>query len=158
MNEFIARHAERITGVLSGFDRLVFRGTLRPISYPEGMMGYLSGNNVRQDGEVPKSFRGEVVTDLKVAGRRRADQAPREWEFGEVVRQGVHGTSPGSVLRAETAIHQAGEFRVYRRKEGDQKGKKSWRVLRGGVAGPAPPRGDFATSHGALSGCAGRCG
>ncbi len=47
MNEFIARHAERITGVLSGFDRLVFRGTLRPISYPEGMMGYLSGNNVR---------------------------------------------------------------------------------------------------------------
>jgi len=44
MNEFIARHAERITGVLSGFDRLVFRGMLRPISYPEGMMGYLSSN------------------------------------------------------------------------------------------------------------------
>jgi hypothetical protein len=156
MNEFIARHAERITGVLSGFDRLVFRGTLRPISYPEGMMGYLSGNNVRQDGEVPKSFRGEVVTDLK-------------WrEEGVRIKHRVNGnsvklydkafTGVGSVLRAETAIHQAGEFRVYRRKEGDQKGKKSWRVLRGGVAGPAPPRGDFATSHGALSGCAGRCG
>src|SRR5216684_8752514 len=42
MKEFIARHAQGIAGVLSGFDRLVFRGTLRPISYPEGMMGYLS--------------------------------------------------------------------------------------------------------------------
>jgi len=39
MNEFIAKHAEGIAGVLSGFDRLVFRGTLRSISYPEGMMG-----------------------------------------------------------------------------------------------------------------------
>ncbi len=47
MNEFIARHAQGIAGVLSGFDRLVFRGTLRPISYPEGMMGYLSGHSVR---------------------------------------------------------------------------------------------------------------
>jgi len=43
-------------------------------------------------------------------------------------------TGVGSVLRAETTIHHAGEFRVYRRKEGDPKGKKSWRVLRGGVA------------------------
>ncbi len=38
------------------------------------------------------------------------------------------------VLRAETTIHRGGEFRVYRRKEGDSKGKKSWCVLRGGVA------------------------
>ena len=43
-------------------------------------------------------------------------------------------TAVGSVLRAETSIHHGGEFRVYRRKEGDSKGKKSWRVLRGGVA------------------------
>src|SRR5260370_36778319 len=49
MNEFIARHAQGITGVLSGFDRLVFRGTLRPISYPEGMMGYLSGNRLNPE-------------------------------------------------------------------------------------------------------------
>ena len=39
MKEFIAKHAEGIAGVLSGFDRLVFRGTLRPISYPEGRKG-----------------------------------------------------------------------------------------------------------------------
>jgi hypothetical protein len=47
MQEFIAKHREEITGVLSGFDRLIFRGTLRSISYPEGMMGYLWAKQVR---------------------------------------------------------------------------------------------------------------
>jgi len=90
------------------------------------------GRPVRLDGEVPKSFRGEVVSELK-------------WrEEGVRIKHSVNGnsvklydkafTAVGSVLRAETTIHQAGEFRVYRRKEGDRKGKKSWRVLRGGVA------------------------
>jgi hypothetical protein len=39
MQEFIAKHKEEIAEVLSCFDRLVFRGTLRSISYAEGMMG-----------------------------------------------------------------------------------------------------------------------
>jgi hypothetical protein len=47
MDELIAKHREEIAGVLSGFDRLIFRGTLRSISYPEGMMGYLWANQVR---------------------------------------------------------------------------------------------------------------
>ena len=46
MKEFIAKHKEEIAGMLSGFDRLVFRGTLRSMSYPEGMMGYLWANQV----------------------------------------------------------------------------------------------------------------
>jgi hypothetical protein len=33
MKEFIAKHQAQILGVLSGFDRLVFRGTLRGIAY-----------------------------------------------------------------------------------------------------------------------------
>ncbi len=36
MQEFIAKHKEEIAGVLSGFDWLIFRGTLRSISYPKG--------------------------------------------------------------------------------------------------------------------------
>jgi hypothetical protein len=47
MQEFIAKHKEEIAGVLSGFDRLVFRGSLRSISYAEGMMGYLWAKQVR---------------------------------------------------------------------------------------------------------------
>jgi hypothetical protein len=41
MHEFIAKYAEQMHGVLWGFDRLVFRGTLRAIRYAEGMRAYL---------------------------------------------------------------------------------------------------------------------
>jgi hypothetical protein len=33
MHEFTAKYADQIQGVLSGFDRLVFRGSLRQIAY-----------------------------------------------------------------------------------------------------------------------------
>jgi len=89
------------------------------------------GRPVRRDGAVPQSFRGAVRSDLK--GRAE----------GMCIKHSVKGNSVklydkafpavGSVLRAETTIHRGGEFRLYRRKEGDSKGKKSWRVLRGGV-------------------------
>jgi len=46
MHEFIAKHENHIAGVLSGFDRLVFRGTLRSISWAEGMNHYLHANDV----------------------------------------------------------------------------------------------------------------
>lgn len=41
MKSFIARYSDRILGCLSGFDRLVFRGTLRRIAFPEGLMSLL---------------------------------------------------------------------------------------------------------------------
>src|ERR1035441_7030981 len=46
MPEFTAKYADKIQGVLSGFDRLVLRGSLRKISYPFGMEGYLFANKV----------------------------------------------------------------------------------------------------------------
>lgn len=33
MERFVERHKDRIVGVLTGFDRVLFRGTLRSISY-----------------------------------------------------------------------------------------------------------------------------
>lgn len=41
MDRFTAKYADRLAGVLSGFDRLVFRGTLRRLSYVEGLQDYL---------------------------------------------------------------------------------------------------------------------
>ena len=46
MHEFIAKHGNKITGTLSGFDRLVFRGTLRSIAHGEGMKRYLWANQI----------------------------------------------------------------------------------------------------------------
>jgi len=46
VQKFIANHQDQIAGVLSGFDRLVFRGTLRSIAHTPGMSQYLASNNV----------------------------------------------------------------------------------------------------------------
>jgi hypothetical protein len=46
MHEFTATYADQIAGTLSGFDRLVFRGTLRQIAYPFGLNRYLWANQV----------------------------------------------------------------------------------------------------------------
>ncbi|MEK7370824.1 MAG: hypothetical protein AAB265_05140 [candidate division NC10 bacterium] len=41
MDQFLARYRPRIAAVLSGFDRLVFRGTLLPLVMPGGMFCFL---------------------------------------------------------------------------------------------------------------------
>jgi len=46
LERFIARFADKITGKLSGFDRLVFRGHIRRIVYPAGMTLFLNMRRV----------------------------------------------------------------------------------------------------------------
>jgi hypothetical protein len=46
MQGFIKRHQNRIIGVLSGFDRILFRGTMRALSYRDGMDKYLNIHGV----------------------------------------------------------------------------------------------------------------
>jgi hypothetical protein len=46
MFQFLQRHGSNVIGVLSGFDRLRFRGTLRNIAYSEGMSKFLSHTKV----------------------------------------------------------------------------------------------------------------
>jgi len=74
------------------------------------------------------NFAGEVVSDLK----RRAE--------GTRIKHRVNGNwlkmydKQGSVLRVETVINQTRDMKVYRTKEGDEDGVKSWQRLRKGVA------------------------
>jgi hypothetical protein len=46
MLSFLTRHASRVKGVLSGFDRVRFRGTLRWLAHVKGLLGYLSYKSV----------------------------------------------------------------------------------------------------------------
>jgi hypothetical protein len=41
MEPFVSKHAHAVTGTLSEFDRLVFRGTLLMLAHCGGMMSYL---------------------------------------------------------------------------------------------------------------------
>jgi hypothetical protein len=47
METFLQRHAEDVIGVLGGFDRLLFRGTLRSISYGDGLDRFLGAVGVK---------------------------------------------------------------------------------------------------------------
>jgi hypothetical protein len=46
MERFLTRHRDRIEGIVTGFDRLLFRGTWRSVSYGEGMDRFLSSQHV----------------------------------------------------------------------------------------------------------------
>jgi hypothetical protein len=46
MECFIERHRSRIQGVLSGFDRVLFRGSLLSLSYLSGLEGFLASQRV----------------------------------------------------------------------------------------------------------------
>lgn len=47
MEKFLARHRSWVTGFLTGFDRLVFRGSLLGLIRKGGMLGFLEGAGVR---------------------------------------------------------------------------------------------------------------
>jgi hypothetical protein len=94
-------------------------------------MRYL-GKRIPLSGQVHQNFAGEVSSDLK----RRPE--------GVRIQHSVNGnslklydkafTAVGSVLRAETTVHNGNDFRVYRTKEGDPEGKMAWRKMRRGIA------------------------
>ena len=46
MERFLTRHQDRIIGTITGFDRMLFRGTLRCISHCQGMWVFLSSQHV----------------------------------------------------------------------------------------------------------------
>jgi hypothetical protein len=97
----------------------------------QDILRYL-GRPVRLDGEGPQNFRGEVTTDLKV--REEGARIKHRVDGNAVKLYDKAFTIVGSVVRAEATMQYPEGFRVYRRKEGDRTGPKTWRVLRRGVA------------------------
>jgi hypothetical protein len=86
------------------------------------------GNRAVTDQGPHGNFEGEVVTDVK----RRSE--------GTRIKHRLNGNwikmydKQGSVLRVETVINQTRDMKVFRTKEGDEGGEKSWQRLRKGVA------------------------
>lgn len=46
METFLESHSDSLLGVLSGLDRILFRGLLFPLVYPSGFDGFLGGHGV----------------------------------------------------------------------------------------------------------------
>lgn len=75
MERFLERHQSRITGVLSGFDRILFRGTLRSISYRDGLDRSLNYHGVLYKhfalfvGELSQTIKDHVQAVLQQSKR-----------------------------------------------------------------------------------------
>ena len=124
MHEFIAKHQDKITGTLSGFDRLVFRGTLRSIAREEGMKAYLWANQV-----LLKDFGSHVERvshRLKEASLTEAEAGGRPVKYltssqvsKEAIARGIaaeEGIRDGLVC-VLTCVEPCGSFEIHRNRE-----------------------------------------
>jgi len=79
VERFLSRHMGAVTGALSGFDRLVFRGTLRVLARCAGMMHYLWSMQV-----LLKDFAGhaqELSRQVKEASEALAQRTGRPMQY-----------------------------------------------------------------------------
>ena len=90
------------------------------------------GKRLTLSGQPRQDFSGEVVSNFK----RRAEgvRVQHSVNRNSVKLYDKAYTPKGSVLRAETTVHNGDDFRVYRRKAGDRKGPRAWRRLRRGIS------------------------
>jgi len=79
MNVFLGTFASLVAGTLHGYDRVVFRGHLRQLSYPEGMHVYLRANGVLlKDFETHVQAKTAELIDASLAEAKRL-QRPIEY-------------------------------------------------------------------------------
>ncbi len=81
MERFLKRHEGRIEGIISGFDRVVFRGTLRSIGYSKGMEIWLASRGVLMKNFAP--YVQKLSQRLKEHARELAKRQGRPFIYLE---------------------------------------------------------------------------
>lgn len=130
MKHFIERFDDRLLGVLSGFDRLRFRGTLLLLTSEGGMMEFLWRNKVLLKDF--KAYAFPLTERVRLAGERLAAKTPS----GKVHSLSTTRISKEEFVRNLTAEHsqREGLLAVLSCVEDDPQGECDWRALRKGVA------------------------
>lgn len=124
MKRFIARFADRITGVLCGFDRLVFRGTLRKIAFVKGMLGFMRSRRLwLKDFAAWAQEQTERVEEAALSAARIMDRpirylpssrANKEEIAQEIARKDEIEEGLVAVL---TCVEPCRSFEIHRNKE-----------------------------------------
>jgi hypothetical protein len=124
MNALVPQNAEHVIGVLSGWDRLVFRGTLRMLAFAGGMARYLSriGVLLKQFGDHAQAMTDQLIqASLKRAetlGRPvhylqspsiRKDDYARQIAANDGVTQGL--------ICVLACVEPCRSFEIYRNRE-----------------------------------------
>ena len=61
MDTLLNKFKEKVNGIITGFDRIVFKGMLRPIMFAAGMQYYLKTHNI-----LNKDFKIYAMTQSKI--------------------------------------------------------------------------------------------
>ena len=124
MNHFTSKYAASISGVLSGFDRLVLRGNLRRLCFVEGMSAYLQfrkvllkdfGQHADQITERIKQVSLSQVQKLGHPVRHLASSLVSKEEIARrIAREDAIKEGPVCVL---TAVEPFQGFDIYRNRD-----------------------------------------
>jgi len=96
MNRFVEKYSRKLIGVISGFDRLVLKGTLRPLSYPAGMMSFLCekevllkdfGSYAEQTSELLKEASQQEAAHLERINRYLESSKPRKEPIARAIAE-----------------------------------------------------------------------
>ena len=101
MDNFIKQHEKEIIGYLSGFDRLVLRGTLRALAVKNGMMSYLWNTRV-------------YLKDCGKLFKEKSDQL-KEASCAQAHREGrpVVYLASAKINKEERALYIANQDRIF---------------------------------------------
>lgn len=124
MNEFLQRHLPFVTGSLKGFDRLIFRGTLRQLAHVDGMLSYLAalGILLKDFGRVAMAWT-EHIKEAAIAAVEEANrpviyvasgQTSKEEMAREIGRRSRIRQGPICMLKA---VEPCQTFEIYRNRE-----------------------------------------
>jgi len=102
MQTFVSRHQPQIQGTLSGFDRLRFLGTLRRLSYVNGLAAFLAVTGV-----LFKDF-GEFMLSLSQRIKRASEQLAQATPSGRVHYLAAASQSKEDFVRALPAPEHPG--------------------------------------------------
>src|SRR6266581_902552 len=124
VQQFIGKHQDQIAGVLSGFDRLVLRGTLRSIAYGQGMSQYLWASQVllKDFGsyveQVSQRLKAASLAEVVAAGRPVRYLASSTVSKEKIARRiaAEDGITSGPVC-VLTCVEPCRSFQIYRNRD-----------------------------------------
>jgi hypothetical protein len=129
---FVTRHASLINGTLSGFDRLVFRGTLQPLVRDGGMFAFLSRAGVRLldfKGFVQKT--SDRVKEASLAEAERYGRPVRYLESSKISKEDLarqlleeHPLSKPGLICAFKTVEPCMSFEYHRSPDPRERGLK----------------------------------
>ena len=129
MKDFVTRFQSLITGVLSGFDRLVFRGNLLPLMRPRGMHDFLGRAGIRlldfgdYAGKTSERVKGVALAAAREANRPvqylPSSRGSKEDIAGKLLRE--HPVEAG-VVCALYVVEPCRAFEYHRSQVVDERG------------------------------------